>query len=276
MSAIDVANFTAVPTDDQVRCLRDSGVTRAIVGASYGYVARGQWQAFAGGGLELEGYAWLTSQAWYDTTVGSALRQLAGLPVQRWWLDCEEDMGVLIVEAVRERIRHALSMFAATSPAARRGIYTTASWWQEQTNGWDIVAEFPDVDLFEAHYVHADGDPCAGVDAERAQIPAFVPFGGWTSRAMVQWHPSTRVCPADDTGLNVDLDEIEEDPLSGPTKEEFGALFELTVHTRDAVVAIGGAVVDLAKHVYGQDEPRLVDLGRQLDELKAKEGTPAS
>lgn len=272
MSAIDVANDTAIPTADQVACLRDQDIARAIVGASFGTVARGQAQAFVAGGVDVDGYAWLSSQAWYDTVIITATRQLDGEPVARWWLDCEEPMGVLTAEAVRERIRLALAHFATTAPAARRGIYTTASWWSTYTGDWDIVAEFPDVDLWEAHYVHADGEPCAGVDAERARIPAFVPFGGWASRAMVQWHPSTRVCPADESGLNVDLDEIEEDPLDAPSKAEFGALFGLTVKIRDEVVAIGGAVADLAKHVYGVDEPTIAELRSRLDALQQEEG----
>lgn len=276
MKAIDVANYTQVPTAEQLDCLRADDVGRAIVGGSFGDVAPRQALAFCGAGMELEGYAWLTSQAWYVPTAARAVSQLDGRPVQRWWLDCEENMGLLTSHAVRERIRDVLALFVVAAPSARRGIYTRREWWVRETDDWRIVEEFPALDLFESHYVHADGEPCAGVDVERALIPAFAPFGGWTSRAMVQWHGSVRVCPPNANGLNVDLDEIEEDPLDAPTKGEFGALYGLAVKTRDAVVEIGRAVGDLAQHVYGQDEPKVAALQQRVDELAAEEGKPTS
>jgi len=269
MSAIDFANYTPVPNSAQLEALRERGVARAIVGASYDAFARAQAAAFHDAGFEVEGYAWLTPGPAPYLPVHAAIEALSDVGVGRWWLDCEEEMGVLTPAAVRERIRKSLVLLLMEQPAARRGVYTTRAWWQRWTGDWDLSSEFPDCDLWEAHWVHGEHDECRGYENERDAIPPFVPFGGWTSRAMVQWHPSTLICADVDGGLNVDLDEIEEDPMAAPTIGEFQAAVGLLVRVNQTLDAVTGAFFDLAKHVYGESDPAIADLRYQLAKIEA-------
>src|SRR5207302_10247789 len=68
-------------------------------------------------------------------------------------------------------------------------------------------AEFPWRKLWAAAY----NDP----------PPHFVPVGGWTSRAIVQWAGSVTLC-----NLNVDLNIVEEEPMADTyTKAEIDQKF---------------------------------------------------
>lgn len=224
--AVDFGNYTAIPTPDQVRCWIDAGYTRAIIGTSfsrrnadgsYTYVATDQIAVCEANGMDVEEYQFV-----------GHLRPTT----RRWWLDVE--LGESI-DSIR----------AAVATGKPYGIYTRRGAWPD---GWDIVSEFPDLKLWEAHYA----DP----------PPAFVPFGGWTERAMVQWHDSIDLC-----GLNVDLNIIEEDEMPEVTKGEFAALFGLAYQTSKVVQALGAGLIAVAQ-TAGTDHDELEKVKLELDELE--------
>ncbi len=198
-NAIDCGNYSAVATPDQVRCLMEAGYTKAIVGTSFGTVAAAQIAAFERGGMDVEEYQF-----------PNAVRPTA----RPWWLDCETDAADVAT------IQRLCALPEGERPT---GIYTRRIWWQDNTGDWDIKGAFPWLRLWDAAY----SDPPA----------PFVPFGGFTTRAMHQWHDSTTLC-----GLNVDLNIVEEEEImDAPTKGEFGALFALTLQIGNSLNAIATA-----------------------------------
>jgi N-acetyl-anhydromuramyl-L-alanine amidase AmpD len=56
--------------------------------------------------------------------------------------------------------------------------------------------------------------------------------------------------------------------MDAPTKAEFGALFALVLKLQDAVQALGGALFDLARHTYGDVDPRVKAIEERLAALK--------
>ena len=218
---IDLANYTAIPTAQQVQCLRDHGIKRAIVGTSFGEVWDEQVAALELGGIECQEYQ-------FPTRVRGTHRKV--------WLDCETpEATVSAISAVAPRVH---------------GIYTRRGWWQSETGDWDIVNAFPHLKLWEAHY----GDP----------PPAFVPFGGWTQRSIIQYHDSTLFC-----GLNVDLNVIEE------VEDDMAERVWCSDRLQTWIVGKGGATLvvypadDLAwKAIYGPHTKAMT--GAELDKLAVK------
>lgn len=202
--AVDFANYSAIPTPDQVRCWIDQGYTKAIIGTSYPrdngpnanprytYIADQQIAVCEANGVDVEEYQFVGR---YRATP------------RRWWLDVElnETVG-----DIRAAVLHGKPY----------GIYTRKGIWD--TFDWNIVAEFPDLKLWDASY----GNPLAD----------FRPYGGWTSRAMHQWHDSTTLC-----GINVDLNIVEqEEDMDAPTKGEFQALAALVVKQGQEIEQLKG------------------------------------
>lgn len=109
----------------------------------------------------------------------------------------------------------------------QRIIYTRREWWESQTQlaGYD-----PKALLWDARY------------ATGGIVPAFVPYGPWTSEEQVcavQTHGGYQVVP----GLAVDDDVFRlEMIVDAPTKQEFQNLFALTVAVRDALLGLAGYV----------------------------------
>jgi hypothetical protein len=181
--AIDVSNYTAIPTAAQVDELIGLGVEGAIVGTSYGGVAARQIAAFEAGGIPCEEYQ-------FPESIRPAVRG--------WWLDAET--GGVTVPIMR-------ALIAQKKPL---GIYTRRGWWTQNTGDWNVKAEFPDLLLWDARYCHGDG-PCsidgsrASIEAEYALTPAYVPYGGFDAPSVTQWHDSVTIA-----GLNLDLDALED------------------------------------------------------------------
>jgi len=251
--AIDVANYTAVPTPAQVACLLTEGYDTAIVGASFGSVARPQLQAFAAGGMQVEVYAWVSFSGWWENLLDGALGAIAGLPVRRLWLDCEEETAMEPRTVIR-RIEQAVEYVEEARPDLEVGIYTGAWWWSDFAGN---TAPFAHLPLWSAYY---DNEP----DIDFAQLP----YGGWRAPAIEQYHGTVETC-----GLNTDRNVIneEEETMDAPTKGEFGALFAYTMELR---AALAGALFDLARHVYVEDEPALRDLQARVHALE--EHAPAA
>lgn len=126
MKAIDLGNYSAVPTQEQVRCIIEAGYTKAIVGTSFGSVWQAQITAFEQGGMDVDEYVFPGHQPRSS---------------RPFWIDCET--GDATIQAIR-----------ALAPTAT-GIYTRRGWWTSETGDWDIKSEFPHLKLWDASY----GDP---------------------------------------------------------------------------------------------------------------------
>ena len=222
--AVDFANFTPIPTQAQLECLKANGYGRAVIGCAFGTVAALQLAACEAAGLEVEAYAWLEFQAQWQQKIDRTLYVIAQHPVRRIWLDCEAPAAeaVTVVPHIRKAIEHVRQQ----RPDLEVGIYTANWWWGPHTG--DSHA-FTDLPLWLAAYTE---------DPRRVPEPKDVPlFGGWSQAAMWQYAWTIETC-----GLNTDRNLILDEPM-GPTKEEFGALFAYAVETRQALEAIVTAVL---------------------------------
>ncbi len=187
--AVDFANYTAIPTPEQVRCLLENGYTRAIVGVSYGFVARPQLEVCAKGGMDIEAYAWVRFSDLWRIPLDKALNVIGGLPVKRLWLDCEENTQ-WPPDKVLDRIAEAEVYVRNQRIDLDVGIYTGAWWWKPHTNDSERFSALP---LWFASYREPNID-------YRQLL-----FGGWTEAAMWQYAGTVETC-----GLNTDRNVILE------------------------------------------------------------------
>jgi hypothetical protein len=220
--AVDLANYTAVPTPANLACLRARGVTGAIIGTRGNGIKFGlQAQAFLGAGFTVEAYVFLYAHEPGIAQANAAMvlcRPFAA--IRRIWMDVESDPRhpdppPSVWRLCLRDARSAL-LLGGFSP----GIYTSISKWTLTGN----TAEHADLPLWEARWRYPSGDPR---NLTEPPLP-FVPFGGWTERAMVQYAGDVNVCT-----LNLDFNEresAEEDeimPYTRPVAAFFvGKLFQ--------------------------------------------------
>jgi len=252
--AVDFANYTPVPSPEQVRCLLGSGYTRAIVGVSFGGVARRQLEVCASGGMDIEAFCWVRWNADWRAPLDKALATVRGLPVSRLWLDCEDATSwpeAMIEARILEAEAYVRSDWRDIDTKA---IYTGKWWWDAHM---PTSRRFAAWDLWTAAYI--SGEP-------EGRSPAM--YGGWTKAAIWQYAGTVQTC-----GLNTDRNLIMEDHM--PTAE----YDELKQRDEDikAVVARVDAGVKflievvraLAGQVYGDNDPRTLDLKQRVDAVEA-------
>lgn len=198
--AVDIANYTSIPTPAQLACLRAAGYTRVIVGCSYGVIATMQLAAAAGAGLEVEAYAFVDFTARWEGPLQRALLAISSQPVRRLWLDCEAETHGLTRQQVVGRIAEAEQYVRRHRPDLIIGIYTAGWWWMPQTGDSQSFKHLP---LWTAAYVQ---------DAGRVPDPKAVRlYGGWNAAALWQYAGTIDTC-----GLNTDRNlilESEEDSM---------------------------------------------------------------
>lgn len=226
--ALDCANYTAIPTPQQLDCLKQAGYARAIVGCSYGVVAGMQLAAFYAAGFEVEAYAWVSFKDNWQSAIDQCLAVInARSSIRRLWLDCEEQPpeGVRTAEVVA-RIKACIAYIASKRPDLTVGIYTAKWWWMKVGNPID----FADRLLWTAGYT-PDGEP-----------PTTEPllYGGWQRAEMWQYAGSVETC-----GLNIDRNVIMEEhmPLNDDDKQAIANIVKLEIaaerdeRTQDSVNA---------------------------------------
>lgn len=143
---------------------------------------------------------------------------------------------------------------------------------------WTSGARYPNDNFFAF-----ENEGVAGVALTDLQVANIVrvvaelsELGGWTPerptsaadlgatlyehRECVRWGADPTACPSGRIPWERILEEV-----MGPTKEEFGALFRLVLEMRQA---FGAAIFDLAKQVYGDGDPRTLDLKQRVDRLE--------
>lgn len=122
MIAADFSNWQRVPTPEDIAALKALGVTRVIVGTSFGTHWVTQLRVCEEAGFEVQEYMFIGRFH----------------PTQRaWWLDVE------LSETVDE-IRTAVAKYHPDGIYTRRGIW--------QLLGVDLVSEFPGLKLWDANY----------------------------------------------------------------------------------------------------------------------------
>ena len=183
--AIDVSNYSGVFSREQAACWRENGYAHVICGTQRPSITRQQLEAAAAAGLTLDAYVYLYWRHNVAAQVKEALATLAGFPVGRLWLDCEDDPAGAGKDAIVGLIAEAV----AACGSFPRGIYTGRWWWAPNTGDSRDFAHLP---LWHAEYT-----------ASPAVLPdfdAFQGYGGWTRPQMWQFQGTTSLC-----GVTVDL-----------------------------------------------------------------------
>jgi hypothetical protein len=227
-------SYSRPPTVAEAALWKSLGLTRMIVGTSFspdaGHTAA--WSQV----VDVEEYQF-----------PRALRSTG----RAWWVDAETPA------ATRETVRDALDRGA-------RGIYTRRGWWLENMGAWDLQAEYPAAELWDARYVGTakhgtPGEPClivqalnAGdaqrvrdaIAAERATTPRFKLYAGFARAALTQWHNSIVIY-----GINVDLNEAEE--VAGMASAEYQELKQLIGNVYGGLGATNERTSQLERDVRG-------------------------
>lgn len=224
MRAADVSNWSGAITLEQAQCLHRAGIERLICGTQAPATTRAQIAAATAAGLQVEAYVilrWPVAAA--DVSIAAQVRAaravIAGLPVGRLWIDCEQYLSIPqpppaeTVAMIREAI--------AGCAGIACGIYTARAWWQRSTGDAKEFAR-AGLPLWDARYIRHDGDA----------IPPFVPYGGWTSALITQWHDTTELC-----GVSLDLDEVVEED-AGLSTLEYDELQAALKQLRDGEAAL--------------------------------------
>ncbi|MBF6599517.1 MAG: hypothetical protein IVW36_03280 [Dehalococcoidia bacterium] len=207
MRAADVSNWSGTITAEQASCLKRAGIELLICGTQEPEITRRQIAAAEAAGLRTEAYVILrwprSSGEWpVAAQVRAGRGTIAGTPVRRLWIDCEQYLSVPQPPPATTVAMIAEAVAACAGIAC--GIYTARAWWRRSTGDARDFAALP---LWDARYVRREGDP----------IPPFVPYGGWSRATMTQWHDTTRLC-----GVSLDFDEREEE--DGLSTTEYEAL----------------------------------------------------
>lgn len=191
--AVDMSNWSGVPTAEQVAELQANGATRAIIGLQNGEIARGQYDALKAGGIErLDAYVYLplpagSTPAKWGARVTAALAELEGRVIGKLWLDCEDPVPAGMAQMTV--IAHISAAAVACEGIVNSGIYTRKDWWVMATGDSSLFSSYP---LWNATNRHgADYVP-----------PAAPGYGGWLTAEMEQYWFDYPV-----VGFNVDWNQ---------------------------------------------------------------------
>lgn len=209
------------------------------------------------GGMTIAGYCSVTAvnPGWWH-----ANNAREGVPDDLWdalrVVPCDVELDNIPDATIRQCVDRLLEL------GKRRAIYTSYDAW---VNKQGDSRAFGDCLLCNALW---DEDP----DVDFGSLP----YGPWTvDQVLLEQYTGG----GDVEGVNVDRDvwnsellyaDGNEDPMDAPTKGEFGALYRLVDVHHKTLLAIAGALVSLAQHVYGADEPRLAQLRADFDGLAAE------
>jgi len=266
VKALDIANYTAIPAQEQLTCAQADGYDTLIVGVSYGTVGHQQLAAGANAGMKLEAYSWLKHPfALHKDEMIRAISLIQGAPVERMWIDVE-DVGTASPERAQQQVQdiwNVINWWKEYRPNLPLGIYTARWWWEYYMP--DVYETFG-LPLWMAYY--------PSTSPEQVDLEAHLP-GGWSLDETLIWQYQGSV---DTCGLNTDRNFI----LKGDTRMKytdtvldatFGALLK-TLGDDGALIAslgngLGRVATDLYTHIHNNGDftrPQQV----QLDALKAE------
>lgn len=184
--AVDISNWSGVPSPEQARQIRAAGFARAICGTQHAATTQGQLDVLGAAGLALEAYTYLRFDRDPAPQLEAGLAALGGRVVERMWLDCEAEAALERL-GVAGVIEHIVQAAEACVGVVFSGIYTRRGWWLEQTGNSTRFRDFP---LWDATN---DGRPDL----------AFSAYGGWERVTMEQFAFDQPVA-----GVNCDLNIV--------------------------------------------------------------------
>jgi hypothetical protein len=242
--AADFANYTPLPTQQDFDDLRAGGYDTVIIGCSYfppgkPTFARDQIQAWLAGGFRVEAYAWLRHPC-QPFLLQRAIDAIAGLPVERLWLDVEDadDATGKTPDQLAWDVRTALDYIHARTTVPT-GIYTGSWFWAPYMNTNDTFGQV----LWLANYV-----TIPNVDFIYNHIP-----GGWTKDTLVIWQHDNHL---EVSTFNADDNIILKETVTDMTAVETDAAIK--AYTDPKFAALLGNAIQNA-----------IDINKQGDQIKA-------
>jgi len=193
--ALDVSNYSGVFAAEAVACWRSLGYSHVICGTQQAETTRAQLATTLAGGMSADAYVFLYWHLPPAAQVQAALAAIAGFPVGRLWLDCEDAVEGRAPEQVVGLIGEAVAA-CGDLPC---GVYTGRWWWLPSTGD---SAAFSHLPLWHAEWT-------SGPDV-LPSFDAFRLYGGWSRPAIWQFQGTTQLC-----GVDVDLNLMEQ-PLPAP------------------------------------------------------------
>jgi len=184
MLVLDISNYGGELPASVVADWKTAGVQKVVVGVDlapgHPMLARRQLKAASDGGLEIEVYRYCYWGADVHASLQLLAAAIAGLPVQRIWLDFEDDSAPhygVQQELVCGWIADCLAAAEDLWPGMI-GVYTARWWWEPYTGNIPRFSSYP---LWVAEY---DGDPSLN----------FTRFGGWSACFRKQYWGSSDMC----------------------------------------------------------------------------------
>jgi hypothetical protein len=194
--ALDVSNYTGGFGPDVVACWREWGYGHLVCGTQRPEITRRQLEVAVQGGMTVDAYVYLYWRYDVGEQVRAALETVAGYPVGRLWLDCEDATGSRTPEEMVALIGEAVAACAC-------GIYTGRWWWVPSTGNSSAFSHLP---LWHAEYT-------SGPQVE-PDFDGFRAYGGWKRPFMWQFQGTTYLC-----GAGVDLNLRHVQPAPAPPVE---------------------------------------------------------
>lgn len=121
--AVDISNWSGVPSPEQARQIRAAGFARAICGTQHAATTQGQLDILGAAGLALEAYTYLRFDRDPARQLEAGLAALGGRVVERMWLDCEDEAALELLGAAGV-VEHIAQAAEACVGVVFSGIYT--------------------------------------------------------------------------------------------------------------------------------------------------------
>lgn len=171
--AVDISFWEGPMSQREMDCFWDSGVRHVVSGTQVEEITRQQLEMALARGMTVDAYVYLYWDQDMAAQVKEAFRRTQGFPIQRMWLDVEEDPAGLGANALIALVQQALDACNAQGGAVC-GIYTGPGFWKTYMNN---TPSFGQVPLWYAWYNHKK----ALTHWPQEQ------FGGWLQPTAKQW-----------------------------------------------------------------------------------------
>ena len=182
----DISNYTGPLTEQGCADLKAAGfvgiISQAITGLDGNTYTRQQLAMAQQCDLRLAGYMWCFPGA-SELGVRYRLEMFDGFVLEFLALDLEQQ-GTHVIDVERD--------LALCDPYWRGKTWVYSGKWFFDQQGWSHLDLWADRPLWDSDY---DGEPDVDV--------GFVPYGGWTQRAMKQYRGTSTIGVVDQIDLNV-------------------------------------------------------------------------
>lgn len=201
--AVDFANYSGIPTSEQVATWVHAGYRKAIIGTSYGTIAPTQVARCLAGGMEVAEYQW--PQSFSPLLAGGEC-----------WLDVE-DATPYAPNVTREQLRN-----ICLQHPQLEGIYSSVVQWRFLMGDYRIADEFPHLKCWDANY----------------SDDVWRPWGGFTKRDIFQHSGSVSLA-----GFTVDLNTCYEVPAPPAEEDEMRPKLYVTTDGKHWLVGFNAPIL---------------------------------